>query len=222
MNKKITISLFILLVVALPLTGIFLYGSHSRIVTVERGDCQIMIAGNLHIGSGYFWDKYSAIIQDFGASGSSVLYEATLSGCGLDHVMRPFRDMAQYTDTLYQDRGMDYMLNWQLCDITAEALDQFYGADQLKDLQKQIDVLKGLPAPIARFLVAIGTISAKHFERDPLVIERNKKPIITAIELAQTSKKIVIIYGEAHVDGIIQGLQQAGFKRVMTQTLYVY
>lgn len=181
-------------------TGIYIF----RNTTGKR----ICFVGVAHLGTWGYWCEINNLlskIQD------KILYEGVPEKCGLSEIMIPFWRMAQYTNTIYQDRAIDYEESWILSDITMDEVRKFYSKKQINLLYDQAEIFNFEPIFLSRFLFGLCALYTYYIENDPLVIERNKKPLSDALT---ANSDVLIFYGQAHYKGIKKGLLQSGYKLI--------
>lgn len=206
----------IIIGIVLFIIGILIFcdlSSMTKTVVMKKGDKEVIFIGVPHLGISKYWEK----IQEDLDSCDIVVYEGVPEEAGLSRVMIPFYKMAAHTKTIFQTECLEYEDHWILSDVTFSELMEYYTESELKELYDSADLLGKFPYPIARLLFGIGSFTAYHFDDDPLIHRRNKKPAEKAIQLSQKYDRVGILYGNSH-KGIIDILKSSGYG--ITKTKY--
>lgn len=208
MKKVFIILSSIIISLLLILSVISRIGVLTTIAQYERDGRYVALVGVPHLGTIRYWEK----IQRYLDNRECVIYEAVLDGTGLEPIMQPYKDLAQYMKLKYQGDILKYHNDWILSDITMNELLTFYSEEKIKEFADEVKTYEGIPYFILRWLFGIRMFYSYHFEQDDsLVARRNEKPVMEAIQQTKNHQWILIIYGEIHIPGMKRILIENGF-----------
>lgn len=218
--EKIISSIMVLIgtvFIAAVVAGIV--GSFTTITTMTNGDQTFRFYGVLHMGSTVYWEWLENKIN---SHKSYVLYEAVREKDKLWMVLKPFKDLSFYASTKFQGDEFNYHSDWVLSDITPEKLHSFYPQESIDFLQKSVDSMKNTPYVFVRILVGINILWERNLGSDPLVTERNIKPVLDTLAAFESYDDVSLVYGELHGHGIIQRMKNHGFRVTSVEYKWPY
>jgi hypothetical protein len=205
----IVICIIVILIICAVLVSID--GLHSTHVVLTGG---YEVLGVHHNGSQKYWDVIAKKLE-----GATVIYEGVPYGCCLGPVMAPFRRLALYTKTVFQEDGLEYHNDWILADITYNELLTFYPEKKIDQLARDVDSLKNNSFRLNRFINGFLAFWEVRFGNDELVTRRNTKPVEVAMKYDYRLRK-VILFGEAHREGIIREFAKYGITEISREKIF--
>lgn len=214
------IFILILCIIFIALFIFIYFGSKTGLYEFENKDGKkIIFLGTAHLGTDKYWKKINQILNNFDGN---VYYEGIPFGCGLWEILHPFKKMADYTETIYQDNainGYNWESNWILSDLTIDEIKEFYTSKQIADLYRQAELFNFKPVWLSRLLFSFAACYVYNFENDILVINRNMKPLHDSI---YSDNDALIFYGQAHYRGIKKELKLAGYDLKKKSLFYIF
>lgn len=206
--KIIGIILLVIFLILIIFIIIGVEGAKTKNVTMRRDGQEINIYAVAHNATQTYWDQIQAGLD----KSEVVLFEGIHR---FPLVMESFKKIAKYTDTVYQEDGLGYNFGkWICADIWLSDLYSFYTLKDIDNLNKSADTIKGIYPGIARIIYGWGAIQANNDTHDPLIWRRNHIPIELSVDYSGKGYQVAILYGMAHLRGIVSGLENQGFKKV--------
>lgn len=213
------------LVVLIIITILIGYQLDTKYVEMVNPQGQrVAIAGVMHTGTQYYFSELQNKLDSFHGV---VLYEAVRDEDGLEPVMRSYRLMSKLLNMKFQGEAIRYREHWVKSDITISEVERFYS---LRDLAAQDEMIEGMisdveNSPISelsrwwyRNLIEVVSLSVLLNPSDPIITERNIKPLVDAEKFLAQGKDVLIFYGDAHRPGMIAALKSDGFRVVEEKT----
>ena len=186
----------------------------TQLITMKKSNKTIVLMGTVHVAEKYFYDTLIEKVEELHSKGFKFLLEGVdAHNEELTNYVDSNKEFAESLGLCCQKDELDSCFNNKnhiLCDLTAETL-ELLDPNVFKFTQEEhnLKMKKG----DYRIALSLTNFMLKYFARDSVLLDsRNMNVVIEAFKNLATEDSIAIVYGEAHIHGIIKLFKKYGFE----------